>query len=97
MSTMTWTRTIDLRPRAVAILVALRRGPRNDAELQHAIADATLAQTQDMTRCLGSALACRTVGAPGALIVQHADDVRWVLTGHGIEWLRANDLTPETT
>lgn len=81
-----------LRPRAIAILVALRVGPRDDASLQHAIGDSTIAETSEMTGYLGDQLSCRSVGATDAMIAHAKDDERWHLTYEGMDWLQRRGL-----
>lgn len=82
----------ELNARAVAILVALRSGPRSDEELSLAIADRAIGETRTMTHSLGSDLACQTARLPGSLIGRRGNDQRWYLTINGVAWLAEQSL-----
>lgn len=86
------TNPLILRPRAVAILVALRKGPRSIRSLADAIADSDIAETRNLLHtlvrgisgdCTGPQLACLLVGGRGE---------RWGLTHDGLGWLQGQGL-----
>jgi DNA-binding IclR family transcriptional regulator len=72
----------DLKPRAVAVLVALRNEPRNRAQIRHAIGDHSTSSTADLLGDL------RGLG----MIGQVAGDDRWYLEFAGVGWLESNGL-----
>lgn len=81
---------LNLKPRAVAVLVALRSGPRTRAQLRHAIGDPSATATADLLGDMRSGLLPRA-----RLIEQLAGDDRWYLTHDGVEWLETNGLSVE--
>ncbi len=76
---------IDLKPRMVAALVALRE-PRTRIALRDAIADRSTSTTLDLLGDMRDLQLVRQV--PG--------DDRWYLAPVGIEWLRRNGLEVES-
>lgn len=80
---------IDLKPRAVAVLCALRSGPRSTASLRGAIGDPTIHQTESLLLCMESV----DCGAAGSRrLVVRSTDGRWYLDHDGLGWLQTNGL-----
>lgn len=71
-----------LKPRAIAVLVALRDGGRTRAQLRNAIADQSTSATLNL---LGD---MRRKG----LVGQVPDDDRWYLDHDGDSWLETRSL-----
>lgn len=90
---MTNLRDLALRPRAIAILVALRKGPRSTGSLADAIGDTDATET-------GSLLLLMADGIDGARtgrkLVQLTGARSWGLTHDGLGWLQSQglDATP---
>lgn len=74
----------NLKPRAVAVLCALRNGPRTSAQLRISIGDGRKSDPKGLLRCMRE--------APLSLVTQRPHDDRWYLTDHGIGWLQTNGL-----
>lgn len=74
----------DLKPRAIAVLVALRSGPRTTAQLRVAIGDNRKSDPNGLLRAMRS--------APLSLVEQRPRDDRWYLTHDGLGWLQRHGL-----
>lgn len=72
-----------LRPRAIAVLCALRQRPLTTLQLKNAIGDSSVEDTH--------ALVCDMLTDT----IDHAGlgDKRWYLTHDGVGWLETNGLT----
>lgn len=77
-----WTemRALQLRPRAVSVLVALRNGERTRRQLRSLICDASLDDALSLLRNM----------CDSGLVLSIGD--AWRLTVRGIAWLQVNDL-----
>lgn len=79
-------KTIDLKPRPIAVLCALRSGPKTTNQLGTAIGDGSSRAGRQETRDL-----LIDMQRPGLdLIVEHED--RWYLDHDGLGWLQSNGL-----
>lgn len=80
---------INLKPRAIAVLVALRNGPRTTRQLRDAIGDGRKSDPNGLLASMRS--------APLSLVTQRPHDDRWYLTHEGLGWLQNNglDAAPE--
>ena len=76
--------TADLKPRAIAVLVALRSGPRTTSQLRTAIGDGRKSDPVGLLRCMRE--------KPLSLVEQRPHDDRWYLTHEGLGWLQRNGL-----
>lgn len=72
---------LDLKPRAVAVLVALRKGPRAPAALADALAEDSIAELRALLVCM---VAEQLIRAYSARV--------WGLTHDGLGWLQSNGL-----
>lgn len=92
---MTNLRDLALNPRAVAILVALRKGPRSTGSLADAIGDELRAQTKELCRLLaagvdGYRLLAEYPPDPAGTGLANRD--LWGLTHDGLGWLQLQGL-----
>jgi hypothetical protein len=76
-------RDLALRPRAVAILVALRKGPRRVSAIADAIAEDTKTETLVMLR---------SVAERGLIQSYDTQSAVWGLTYDGLGWLQGQGL-----
>jgi hypothetical protein len=72
----------DLKPRAVAVLVALRHEARNRVQIRNAIGDPSTMETIDLLGDLSRM----------AMVGQVPGDDRWYLDHSGVGWLETNGL-----
>lgn len=77
-----------LKPRAIAVLVALRSGPRTTSSLRSAIGDRTQRETMDL---LIDMIEMQLVEVPHNAAGDVIDD-RWYLDHNGLGWLQSNGL-----
>lgn len=84
-------KTIDLKPRAIAVLCALRSGPKTRNQLGTAIGDGSSTVGRVATDNLLIDM-CR----PGLDLITSKHD-RWYLDHDGLGWLQSHglDATPE--
>jgi hypothetical protein len=68
-------------PRAVAVMVSLRRGPMTTLQLRNAIGDETTEETRKLLECMSVDLIRRPDG-----------DARWSLAQEGQAWLQRRGL-----
>lgn len=83
-------RDLDLTPRTVAVLVALRKGPRSPRALADAIADSTFTDTVNL-------LTLMSQGVDGRKLIMPGRQARgYGLTYDGLGWLQSHglDATP---
>lgn len=80
---------IDLKPRAVAVLVALRSGPRTTEQLRIAIGDGRKSPPNGLLRAMRS--------APLSLVTQLPHDNRWYLDHDGLGWLQRHGLDADNS
>lgn len=81
---------IELKPRAVAVLCALRSGPKTTNQLGSSIGDGVSASARNATAGLLDAMRHH---ASGALIQQvRGQPTRWYLDHDGLGWLQSNGL-----
>jgi hypothetical protein len=89
-------RDLALTPRAVAVLVCLRKGPRSVASIADAIGDSTIIATRDLLRLLSIDSA---QDATGHKLVREgigSQRATYGLTHDGLGWLQSHglDATP---
>ena len=74
--------SIDVRatPRAIAVLVSLRRGALTTLQIRNAIADESTQLTRRLLECMSVDL------------IQSTDGGRWCLTQEGVAWLQRRGL-----
>ncbi len=77
-----------LKPRAQAVLCALRQGPLSDRQLQQRIGD----ESTPLTVALCSAM-CNPRDPIGILIGKRYGVAIWYLAPDGIAWLETNGLS----
>jgi hypothetical protein len=87
---MTNLRDLALQPRAVALLVALRKGPRSTASLADAIGDTLVAQTRSLCQLMAD-------GFDGYRLIAFGRDglgtrAAYGLTHDGLGWLQSQGL-----
>lgn len=85
--------TIDLKPRAIAVLCALRSGPKTSNQLGTAIGDGSDRAGRNATRVLLDVLSDREYGKEdgrGPMIVEHGG--LWYLDHDGLGWLQGQGL-----
>jgi hypothetical protein len=77
----------NLRPRAIAALVALRNAPLSVLQLRNSIADPSGVTTRDLLREMRDL----------KLVGQVDGDQRWYLDSEGVVWLHLNGLDADPT
>ena len=83
--------TIDLTPRAMAVLMALRNGPRDFKAIRSAIGDRRTDDTMALLILMSKDMSCGAVSC-GAMLGQVQGDARYYLTHDGVGWLETNGL-----
>lgn len=86
---MTNLRDLALRPRSVAVLVALRKGPRSTRALADALADRLLSDTLDLLTLMSQGIDGE---GHGARLVAPCETRSWGLTHDGLGWLQSQGL-----
>jgi len=82
-------RDLALRPRAIATLCTLRRGPRSTGDIADALGDADINETRSLLLLMSEGIdGART----GRKLVQAAGPRSWGLTHDGLGWLQSQGL-----
>lgn len=77
------TNALNLKPRAIAVLVALRSGPRTTRQLRDAIGDGRKSDPNGLLRSMND---------DHRLVERRPHDERWYLSHNGLGWLQSHGL-----